>query len=92
MNYNLECIIKSKNEESNSRLVQHLLDDPTCDGGQWDMIANLINKYGVIPKSVYNESHHSSCSRDVNKVLKKNLENMLLYLEIVIIRMLKKNK
>ena len=69
MNYNLECIIKSKSEPSDSRLVQHLLDDPTCDGGQWDMISNLVNKYGVVPKSVYNESHHSSNSRDVNKVL-----------------------
>ena len=71
MNYNLECIIKTKNEPVTSRLVQHLLDDPTCDGGQWDMVANLVNKYGLVPKCVYQESHHSSNSRELNAILKK---------------------
>jgi bleomycin hydrolase len=71
MNYNLECIIKTKDESSNSRLVQHLLDDPTCDGGQWDMVSNLVNKYGLVPKCVYQESHHSSNSRELNAILKK---------------------
>ena len=77
MNYNLECIIKTKNEPVTSRLVQHLLDDPTCDGGQWDMVANLVNKYGLVPKCVYQESHHSSSSRELNAILKRNFVNML---------------
>ena len=71
MNYNLECIIKTKDEDVNSQLVQHLLDDPSCDGGQWDMITNLVNKYGLVPKCVYQESHHSSNSRELNAILKK---------------------
>ena len=45
MNYNLECIIQTRAQDINSRLVQHLLGDPTCDGGQWDMITNSVNKY-----------------------------------------------
>ena len=40
MNYNMECIIKTKKEDVDSQLVQHLLDDPSCDGGQCDMITN----------------------------------------------------
>ncbi len=71
MNYNLECIIRSSEEAVDSQLVQHLLNDPTCDGGQWDMVANLINKYGLVPKSVYQETHHSSSSRELNNILKR---------------------
>jgi bleomycin hydrolase len=71
MNYNLECIIKTKEEDVNSQLVQHLLDDPSCDGGQWDMITNLVNKYGLVPKCAYKESYHSSSSRELNMILKK---------------------
>ena len=71
MNYNLECIIKTKEEDVNSQLVQHLLDDPSCDGGQWDMITNLVNKYGLVPKCAYQESYHSSSSRELNMILKK---------------------
>ena len=29
MNYNLECIIKTKDQDINSQVVQHLLSDPT---------------------------------------------------------------
>jgi bleomycin hydrolase len=71
MNYNMECIIKTKEEDINSQLVQHLLSDPSCDGGQWDMITNLVNKYGLVPKCVYKESYHSSNSRELNMILKK---------------------
>jgi bleomycin hydrolase len=71
MNYNLECIIRTKSQPVESQIVQHLLNDPTCDGGQWDMVINLINKYGLVPKCVYQESYHSSNSRDLNNVLKK---------------------
>jgi len=70
MNYNLECIIKTKKESLDSQIVQHLLTDPTCDGGQWDMVVNLVTKYGLVPKSVYQETHHSSNSRELNNILK----------------------
>ena len=83
MNYNLECVIKTKEESVTSRLVQHLLDDPTCDGGQWDMVANLVNKYGLVPKCVYQESHHSSNSRELNAVLKKKFREYAYKLRTV---------
>lgn len=38
-------------------------------GGQWDMVVNLIEKYGVVPKSAYPESHASSNSRAMNRFL-----------------------
>jgi len=80
MNYNLECIIKTKDKSMNSRLVQHLLDDPTCDGGQWDMVTNLVNKYGLVPKCVYQESYHSSNSRELNAILKKKFREYAVQL------------
>ena len=69
MNYNLNCVIETREEDVNSRLVQHLLSDPSCDGGQWDMIVNLVEKYGVVPKDVYQETHHSSNSTELNDVI-----------------------
>ena len=71
MNYNMECIIDTYSDKTDSRIVHHLLDDPTCDGGQWDMFCSLINKYGIVPKSVYKETFHSSSSRGMNTILKK---------------------
>tara|TARA_B100000674_G_scaffold490254_1_gene505745 strand:- start:160 stop:1506 length:1347 start_codon:yes stop_codon:yes gene_type:complete len=68
-NYFLECIYNTIESERDSREIKHLLTDPLCDGGQWDMFVNIVEKYGLVPKSVYNESHNSSNSRRMNWVL-----------------------
>ena len=44
----------------------HLLDNLTNDGGNWCNFCNLINKYGVIPKSIMNDKFHSKNSKDLN--------------------------
>lgn len=70
-NFVLESVIDAhnNNENINGQIIQHLLNDPLSDGGQWDMVANLINKYGLVPKSVYPESRHSSYSASMNQIL-----------------------
>ena len=47
-NYFLEQMIDTAEEELDSRLVQELLKAPVSDGGQWDMVANLVAKYGLV--------------------------------------------
>lgn len=68
-NYFLESIINTLSEPLSGRLVQHLLSAPLGDGGQWDMFANLIQKYGVVPKNHMPESFHSSNTANMNKFL-----------------------
>ena len=72
-NYFLENIMKTLNESYESRLMMHLLDSPVQDGGQWDMFVNLIEKYGVVPKSVMPESYQSSQSAMMNRFLTRKL-------------------
>ncbi|MDP6596276.1 MAG: C1 family peptidase [Candidatus Poribacteria bacterium] len=72
-NYFLESILKTVDEEWNSRLLMHLLADPIQDGGQWDMWVNLINKYGVVPQSEMPESFQSSKSGRMNRMITRKL-------------------
>ena len=65
-NFFLENILETCNEPLDGRLVQWLLSQPLSDGGQWDMFINLIEKYGVVPKSVMPETQSSSNSRRMN--------------------------
>ena len=71
MNYLIDTIadLKSQDKGLDDREINHLLKDPFGDGGQWVMFENLVNKYGLVPKSAYPESFHSSNSRGVNLVL-----------------------
>ncbi|HEM5142526.1 TPA: aminopeptidase C [Streptococcus suis] len=72
-NWFLEQIIATADQEIGSRKVKFLLDTPQQDGGQWDMVVALFEKYGVVPKSVYPESIPSSASRELNQYLNKLL-------------------
>lgn len=68
-NYFLDSIIKTVNEPLEERLVSHILTDPLCDGGQWDMFVNLVKKYGVVPKDAMPESISSSSTRELDRYL-----------------------
>jgi len=74
-NYFLENIIKTAELEQDSRRVMWLLNEPTNDGGQWDMFTALIEKYGIVPKYVMPETYHSSNSRIMNKILSLKLRS-----------------
>ena len=60
INYFINLYDELRNEELDSQLMQFLLKDPLCDGGQWQMFVNLVDKHGLVPKSVYPETTHSS--------------------------------
>ncbi|TDO92049.1 bleomycin hydrolase [Halanaerobium saccharolyticum] len=75
-NYFLENIISTVELEIDSRRVMWLLNEPTNDGGQWDMFTALIEKYGIVPKYVMPETYHSSNSRYLNKILSLKLRDL----------------
>lgn len=54
-------------------MVSFLLADPINDGGQWDMIVNLINRYGLMPKAYFPESYSCESSTRMNSFLKSKL-------------------
>ncbi|XP_065362716.1 bleomycin hydrolase [Calliphora vicina] len=74
-NYFLNNIVKTakRGEKVDGRLVSFLLNDPTSDGGQWDMLVNLITKHGLMPKKCFPESYSSEASVRMNGVLKSKL-------------------
>ncbi|XP_066878108.1 bleomycin hydrolase isoform X4 [Kogia breviceps] len=58
-----------KKEPEDGRLVQYLLTNPANDGGQWDMLVNVVEKYGVIPKKCFPESYTTEATRRMNDIL-----------------------
>ncbi len=72
-NYFLENVLETLDEPASGRLVSFLLQAPVGDGGQWDMLCNLVRKYGVVPKTAYPESVASSGSREMDAYLTEKL-------------------
>ena len=72
----------TSSEDLDSRLISYLFSNPVNDGGQWDMIVNLVNKYGVVPNEVFPDNAQSTNSSKLNYVVTEKLRNMDLSLEV----------
>jgi bleomycin hydrolase len=59
--------------DNDDRTLQYLLAVGVQDGGQWDMFISLVEKYGVVPKTAYEESVNSSVTRPTNMIINLKL-------------------
>ncbi len=78
LNYNLESIITTFDLDVNDRLINRIMTDPADDGGQWSMFINLVRKYGVVPKSVFNDTYHSTNSWSMTDMLIRKFKETAL--------------
>ena len=72
-NFFYENVIATANLPLGDRKVDFLLATPQQDGGQWDMLCALIEKYGLVPKSIMPETYNSSRSMELNSTLNTKL-------------------
>ena len=72
-NYFLENILNTLEEPTDGRLIAHLLAAPLNDGGQWDMLCNIVSKYGLVPKSAMPESFSSSATQEMASYMTEKL-------------------
>lgn len=81
-NYLLNSYIETakKKEPIDGRLAAFLLANPAEDGGQWAMLVNLVEKYGVVPKHAMPESASTEASRRMNLTLNNKLREFCMRL------------
>ena len=65
----LECMIDFRDRDILDRDVVFLLQDPCPDGGYFENFADLVGKYGVIPKDVMAETASSESTGTMNRML-----------------------
>lgn len=73
-NYFLESMLETAGLPTDDRTVAHILSTGVHDGGQWDMFVNVVRKYGVVPKDVFDETYQSSHTAAMNRVLNQSLK------------------
>ena len=76
-NFFLEKMIELRHLEANSTMIHGLLTYAHAmeDGGTWDFFKNLVLKYGVMPKSNFDECYNTSFSDGMNTVLRMKLNS-----------------
>jgi bleomycin hydrolase len=68
-----ERMIAIASQPFEDRLVARSFEYPQGDGGWWEYAANVIEKYGVVPKSVMPESVTTTKSGQLNILLDRKL-------------------
>ncbi len=79
-NLYLHEIIKTINKPKDDKRVEYLLKNVIGDGGVWNSLANLVDKYGAVPKSVMPETYQSENTSKLNKILREKLRQDAVYL------------
>ena len=69
INFFYESMIELADRPLTDRLVIYLLDSGIGDGGQWNMLVNLVEKYGLVRKADMQETFQSSHTRDMNRLI-----------------------
>lgn len=69
----MENIIKSANDSLDDRRVDFLLTTPQQDGGDWDPMVALVEKYGVVPREAMPDTNVTLNTAEFNAVLNKLL-------------------
>lgn len=70
----LNNIIETTERPIDDRLVQWYIKSPIGDGGVWSSFANLVDKYGLIPKEAMTETHSSENTRYMVKFINLKLK------------------
>lgn len=78
----LEGIWSLKDKPLDDRYLQSVFTDPSShmilDGGYWLYFKNLVEKYGLVPKTVYEDSYNCLVSDYMNDALVAILNQMAL--------------
>lgn len=74
----LQGIIDTREKPLDDKMVEWLLKNPLSDGGQFTGIADIIGKYGLVPKEIMPETSNSeNTSRMADLIKQKLRENAL---------------
>jgi bleomycin hydrolase len=69
----LEIIIATSTKPMDDKTVEWAFKNPIGDGGQWTTFADIVTKYGVVPKQVMPETEQSDNTRTISSLLTTKL-------------------
>ncbi len=72
-NYFYQNIINTTDRPLSDRLVNWLLTTPQQDGGDWPLLTNLIEKYGLVPNELMPETKPAWNTTEINRMYNRKL-------------------
>lgn len=80
----LDAIIATAEREMDDRELHILLKDPVYNGGWWNYVVELIEKYGIVPLEKMPETVNTEKSHNMNAVLNSMLRHSAVELRAMV--------
>ena len=91
-NLYLQEIINTADQPMDEKRVEWLFRSPVGDGGVWNSLANLVDKYGAVPKQAMPESKNSENTSMMMRIIRRKLREQGLELRQMVADKKKGNK
>ncbi len=69
----MQAVIENKDKPMDDKTVEWLFKNPIGDGGVWNSLTNLIEKYGAVPKQIMPETHSSENTAWMSRLIRRKL-------------------
>lgn len=69
----LQGIIDTRDKKSDDQMVEWLFKNPLSDGGTFAGVADIVGKYGLVPKDVMPETKSSMSTSGMAKIITRKL-------------------
>lgn len=69
----LQAVIDTRTKPMSDQEVEWLFKNPIGDGGQFTGIANLVNKYGLVPSEAMPETFNTNNTTEISRLLSLKL-------------------
>lgn len=70
----LQGIIDTRSQPINDKMVEWLFQHPLSDGGQFTGVADIIGKYGIVPKEAMSETFSSENTSQMSNLITLRLK------------------
>ena len=74
----LQGIIDTRKQDLDSQQVQWLMSNPLSDGGTYTGVADLVTKYGLVPKDVMPETYIANNTSEFDSHMKRKLREIAI--------------
>jgi len=74
----LEGVILTADKPLDDKRVEWLLKNPIGDGGQWTGVADLVEKYGLVPAEIMPDTKNSEATRWMSRMLARKLRQQAI--------------
>lgn len=79
----MEIAISTAHLPMDDRKVEWLFKNPISDGGQWTTFADIVKKYGLVPKSAMPETFQSEKTAMMRRLISRKLREDGLHLRVL---------